>query len=86
MNVIIGVLPAGKHASAMPGFAVFAPAANIGDDENPAVFQPDRQPLAVTRRLTEAVTAVGVHDGRIVAIQVQSLFAGDEDWNLRAIG
>ena len=63
----------------MPGFAVFASAADVGDGEYAAHFEPVDYGNGEVGIDAVAEAAVAVEDGRVGAVEGQAFFGGDED-------
>ena len=73
------------HASLMPFLAVFAAATEIGHDVNASHVEPGDGGRGVRRAERDVETTVGVEEGGIIFIQLQSFFMDDKHGNAGAI-
>src|SRR5699024_10681724 len=85
VEVVENVLLAGLHAAAVPGFAVFVAAADVGVGEHATTFQPGQVGTDETRLDGNVETAVAVQDGRAFAVGRGALHVQHRDRNLRAV-
>jgi hypothetical protein len=84
-EVIKHVLLFLEHAGAMPVFAEFGPAAQVGDCINAPVLHPQIHAAVESRCHRDVKTAVAGQQRGVLAIPLDSLFADDKHRNFRAI-
>src|SRR6266446_1021244 len=69
----------------MPFLPIFAAAAQVGHYEHPAGLKPDATGRIEAGRQIDAIAAIAVKESRVVAIELEALFAQDVERHFSAI-
>src|SRR5208282_1217154 len=84
-EVVKNVLLFLQHAGAMPVFAEFGTAAQIGDGVNATVLHPEIHAAVESWRQRDVKTAVAVQQGWVLAILLDSLLSDYKHRDLRPV-